>query len=61
MKREAFNDELEKKPHKSEKGSNKFDKHKKNLYNMLLDDDYEYDLYDKRYRSSYKNNNTKQR
>lgn len=45
MKRRSDWDRDERKIHKVEKGKNKFTKHKKNLYNKLVDQDY-YENYD---------------
>lgn len=61
MKRNIFDDEREKKLHKVDKGTNKFNKHKNSIYNMLVDEDYEQEQHEVKLKQSFKNSYTKHR
>ncbi len=57
MKRNFFDDEREKKVRKAKKGTEKLDKHKKRIYNMLMETENEPGEVEQKYNYSY----TKQR
>lgn len=61
MKRNIFDDEREKKLHKVDRSTNKLNKHKNSIYNMLVDEDYEHEQYESKQKQGLKNNHIKHR